>query len=52
MGIRNVSIDDVCSELRISKNLYRYFNKKEDLVDAAIEHDRALHQAVAEEYQG
>ena len=46
MGIRNVSIDDVCSELRISKKtFYRYFNKKEDLVDAVIEHDRALHQA-------
>jgi len=46
MGIRNVSIDDVCAELRISKKtFYRYFNKKEDLVDAVIEHDRALHQA-------
>ncbi len=43
MGIRNVSIDDVRSELRISKKtFYQYFNKKEDLVDAVIEHERAL----------
>ncbi|OQB29724.1 MAG: Bacterial regulatory protein, tetR family [Bacteroidetes bacterium ADurb.Bin174] len=46
MGIRNVSIDDVCAELRISKKtFYQYFNKKEDLVNAVIEHERALHQA-------
>ena len=46
MGIRNVSIDDVCAELRISKKtFYQYFSKKEDLVDAVIEHKRALSQA-------
>jgi AcrR family transcriptional regulator len=46
MGIRNVSIDDVCAELRISKKtFYQYFSKKEDFVDAVIEHKRALSQA-------
>lgn len=46
MDIRNVSIDDVCAELRISKKtFYQYFSKKEDLVDAVIEHKRALSQA-------
>lgn len=36
-GIRNVSIDDVCRELRMSKKtFYQYFKKKEDLIDASI----------------
>ena len=43
-GIRNVSIDDVCSELRISKKtFYQYFNKKEDLVDAVIAYGQHTH---------
>lgn len=43
-GIRNVSIDDVCSELRISKKtFYQYFNKKEDLVDAVIAYGQQIH---------
>lgn len=43
-GIRNVSIDDVCSELRISKKtFYQYFNKKEDLVDAVIAYGQQSH---------
>ncbi len=34
-GIRSVSIDNVCEELRISKKtFYNYFAQKEDLVDA------------------
>ena len=36
-GIRSVSIDDICNELRISKKtFYRIFSKKEDLVEATI----------------
>lgn len=36
-GIRSVSINDICNELRISKKtFYRFFPKKEDLVDAVI----------------
>jgi AcrR family transcriptional regulator len=36
-GIRSVSIDNVCSELRISKKtFYQHFTQKEDLVDAVL----------------
>ena len=36
-GIRNVSIDDICSELRISKKtFYTHFQQKEELVDAVL----------------
>lgn len=36
-GIRSVSIDNVCSELHISKKtFYTYFPQKEDLVDAVL----------------
>jgi len=36
-GIRSVSIDNVCSELRISKKtFYIHFPQKEDLVDALL----------------
>ncbi len=36
-GIRSVSIDNVCTELRISKKtFYTYFPQKEDLVDAVL----------------
>jgi len=36
-GVRNVSIDEVCSELRISKKtFYTHFTQKEDLVDAVL----------------
>jgi AcrR family transcriptional regulator len=46
MGIRNVSIDDVCAELRISKKtFYQYFNKKEDLVDAVIVYEQTSQHA-------
>ncbi|MDD3195501.1 MAG: TetR/AcrR family transcriptional regulator [Paludibacter sp.] len=37
-GIRNVSVDDICSTLRISKKtFYQYFKKKEDLIEAIIQ---------------
>ncbi len=37
LGIRNVSIDDICAELRISKKtFYQFFKKKEDLVEHVI----------------
>lgn len=36
-GIRSVSIDNVCSELRISKKtFYTYFSQKEELIDAVL----------------
>ncbi len=36
-GIRSVSIDNVCSELHISKKtFYSYFSQKEELVDAVL----------------
>ncbi|MFV0471860.1 MAG: TetR/AcrR family transcriptional regulator [Paludibacteraceae bacterium] len=38
LGIRNVSIDDVCNELHISKKtFYKYFPQKENLIEAVIE---------------
>lgn len=41
MGIRNVSIDDVCAELRMSKKtFYQHFSKKEDLIDSVIFYER------------
>lgn len=37
VGIRNVSIDDICNELRISKKtFYKYFSQKEDLILAVL----------------
>lgn len=41
-GIRSVSIDNVCKELRISKKtFYTYFSQKEDLVEAVFSFQRA-----------
>jgi len=40
-GIRSVSIDNVCSELHISKKtFYTYFQQKEDLVDAVLTYQK------------
>jgi len=40
-GIRSVSIDNVCSELHISKKtFYNYFPQKEDLVDAVLTYQK------------
>lgn len=40
-GIRSVSIDNVCSELHISKKtFYTYFPQKEDLVDAVLTYQK------------
>ena len=42
-GIRSVSIDNVCNELRISKKtFYTYFPQKEDLVDAVLNYQRDI----------
>ncbi|MDO9634329.1 MAG: TetR/AcrR family transcriptional regulator [Paludibacter sp.] len=44
IGIRNVSIDNVCAELRMSKKtFYQYFVKKEDLIDAVIAYEQNQH---------
>lgn len=43
-GVRNISIDEVCSELRISKKtFYTHFTQKEELVDAVIGYNRSAH---------
>lgn len=37
LGIRNVSIDSVCAEIRISKKtFYQYFESKETLIREAL----------------
>lgn len=42
-GIRSVSIDNICTELRISKKtFYTYFPQKEDLVEAVLMHQRSM----------
>ena len=42
-GIRNVSIDTICNELRISKKtFYSYFKQKEELVDAILTYDEKI----------
>lgn len=42
-GIRRISIDDICNELRISKKtFYRIFPKKEDLVEEALKYRNEL----------
>jgi len=42
-GIRSVSIDNVCTELRISKKtFYTYFPQKEDLVEAVLVYQRNI----------
>ena len=44
IGIRNVSIDNVCADLRMSKKtFYQYFVKKEDLIDAVITYEQSQH---------
>lgn len=42
-GIRNISIDQVCSEIRISKKtFYLHFKQKENVIDAVIVYDKAV----------
>ena len=42
-GIRSISIDNVCKELRISKKtFYTYFPQKEDLVEAVLINQRKV----------
>lgn len=39
LGIRSVSVDDICATLRISKKtFYQHFKKKEDLIEEIILH--------------
>ena len=48
-GIRRVSIDDICSELRMSKKtFYNYFSQKEELVAAVLQHHmNFMHEKMA-----
>ena len=44
-GIRSVSVDDICDDLRISKKtFYSYYRQKEALVMAVMETFTTLHQ--------
>lgn len=44
LGIRSVTVDDICKELRISKKtFYTAFNHKTDLVEAVLEYHEKLH---------
>lgn len=44
LGLRNVSIDAVCAELRISKKtFYQYFGKKEDLIEETVLYEQQIH---------
>ncbi len=48
-GLRRVSVDDICSEVRISKKtFYAKFKQKEDLVMVIIEKMREKKQAMKE----
>ncbi len=50
-GIRSVSIDNVCSELRISKKtFYTHFQQKEDLVDAVLIQQKKANKEKFEKY--
>lgn len=43
-GVRNISIHEVCAELRISKKtFYQHFQQKEDLIGAVIEENKQQH---------
>jgi TetR/AcrR family transcriptional regulator, cholesterol catabolism regulator len=45
-GLRNVTIDDICAEIRISKKtFYTYFRQKEDLILQMVE---SMHEKKAE----
>jgi AcrR family transcriptional regulator len=45
-GLRSVSIDDICNELRISKKtFYQFFPQKEALIESVLdEHERKIDQ--------
>ncbi len=43
-GVRNITIDEVCNELRISKKtFYQHFQQKEDLIGAVIDENKQQH---------
>jgi len=48
-GIRRVSIDDICCELRMSKKtFYNYFSQKEELVAVVMKHNvDVMHEKMA-----
>lgn len=51
-GIRSISIDDICNELRISKKtFYQIFPKKEDLVEAVLQFQLTLEKENFEKIQ-
>ena len=54
VGIRSVSIDDLCRDMNISKKtFYVYFRQKDDLVKAVLEHiDKQIAAIMIEQYSG
>lgn len=48
-GVRNISIDEICSDLRISKKtFYLHFQQKEDVIAAVIEE---IHRSHIEKFE-
>lgn len=51
-GIRSVSIDDICKDVRVSKKtFYQIYPKKEDLIEAVLEYTSDIAQKNFEEIQ-
>lgn len=51
-GIRSVSIDDICKDVRVSKKtFYQIYPKKEDLIEAVLEYTSDIAQKKFEEIQ-
>ncbi len=47
-GIRSVSVDDICKELRMSKKtFYQYFGQKEELINHLLEKHRSSARLMA-----
>ncbi len=50
-GIKNMSIDDMCNKLGISKKtFYKYFKNKTDLVEKVLEFERERFKSIFVEY--
>ena len=50
-GIKNMSIDDMCNKMGISKKtLYKYIKNKTDLVEKILEFERERFKSIFDEY--
>ncbi len=51
LGLRSVSIDDICNELHISKRtFYQHFRQKEELIEEMLERTIEKHEKIKIEY--